>query len=962
MVGRMKWFLLAAAAIAGCGVPTPRYPSDVQAALAGRDMRRMETPQLLLYYPEGRRAQAERMAARIELCATEARLRARVDNRHSREKMIVVVPDAPFNNAYVMPPALGLQDVAVVPAGNTLDFATSFGLPPDPGMVGCHEIIHYVHAKQIAGFWGAARTVLGDLLSPQVGLDVWFFEGLATLYEAQLQPGAGRPRWPVFTGMFHAAYAGGDDLSTGDLSERKRHAGVGHHYLVGSMFVEYLAETYGDGPLWRVVERQARSSSVLLGVSGHFHEVYGRGIGELFDGFRRWVAAKYPVRARPPNEQVVRALGDDARWAWGPRGEVAVIDVDVDEPARLRVWAADGRLLENKSLVDLLPPRRLVIGGPLFVSGMSFAADGSLWFTSLDLGNTFQTTRLFRWRRGDGIEHVTSGLGPGGAVSADARTYFHMIVDGDRWSLAAHPLDGGPGRVVWEAPAGQFVLRVAPSPDGARLAASVWDGTQFAVWVLDAATGARAAAYTSPAGPLYDPAWAPDGRLMMLEVVNGRFQVAIVEADGSRAVVTDAPYGALEARAHGGALRFLARDGWNFGLDEIALPPPRTGAAPPAAPSVETPAPASPELVLNDQAYSRFDGLFRPTLHALSLVQQPDGKAQWGVTIGGGDRLDLVRWMAAAFVEPQTWKVTAAGGLLLNDLAPWQVFVQGQRHDYTATVLGDPTTPDDDREEDREWRLVQAQLGRTSRGTYSAALGGTYDYYDGEGRVVRLYGPFARLGYQAIEGTRYTGARRGLGLDIAGAYFPKKVGEIVQGRAQVDAYAPLPFTRRHILHARLRAHGFRGADAPILQVGGWSPLAPLYDADELESSPAQDERFPLDVAFAEPLRGFEDAGFVVDRAGLLDVSWTYPLIIDRGVASFWIFPSTFVSQIDLELFAAGAILRPEPTEEDVHAAAGAAVTLRFALFRIPLLVRYQGSRRLTDDEQWLQLVGLGTDI
>src|SRR2546430_8508485 len=37
--------------------------------------------------------------------------------------------------------------------------------------------------------------VFGHLYTPQVGYDPWFFEGLATHYEAKLSPGVGRPEW-----------------------------------------------------------------------------------------------------------------------------------------------------------------------------------------------------------------------------------------------------------------------------------------------------------------------------------------------------------------------------------------------------------------------------------------------------------------------------------------------------------------------------------------------------------------------------------------------------------------------------------------------------------------------------------------------------------------------------------------------------------------------------------------------
>ena len=96
-----------------------------------------------------------------------------------------------------------------------------------------------------------------------------------------------------------------------------------------------------------------------------------------------------------------------------------------------------------------------------------------------------------------------------------------------------------------------------------------------------------------------------------------------------------------------------------------------------------------------------------------------------------------------------------------------------------------------------------------------------------------------------------------------------------------------------------------------------------------------------------------------DRAAIADISWTYPLIVDRGVAAtLWRLPASFIRQLDLELFADGAIDRARAK----HAAGGAALSLRFQLFRIPLLVQYQIARRIRDDDALVQLISLGPDI
>ena len=59
-------------------------------------------------------------------------------------------------------------------------------------------------------------------------------------------------------------------------------------------------------------------------------------------------------------------------------------------------------------------------------------------------------------------------------------------------------------------------------------------------------------------------------------------------------------------------------------------------------------------------------------------------------------------------------------------------------------------------------------------------------------------------------------------------------------------------------------------------------------------------------------------------------------------------------QVDLELFAAGAIDR----RRDLHAAAGGELRLHLTLLRIPLQLGYQVARRVRDDDALTQLLQL----
>jgi len=71
-----------------------------------------------------------------------------------------------------------------------------------------------------------------------------------------------------------------------------------------------------------------------------------------------------------------------------------------------------------------------------------------------------------------------------------------------------------------------------------------------------------------------------------------------------------------------------------------------------------------------------------------------------------------------------------------------------------------------------------------------------------------------------------------------------------------------------------------------------------------------------------------------------------------------VLPAAFIRELDVQLFAAGAIDR----RRELHAAAGARLTLRIELLRVPLAIVYQVARRVRDDDALTQLIGLAFDL
>src|SRR4051812_27501003 len=692
-----------AAALAGGCIPiaAQRLPEDVSAAIVQHTMRRLETDDLLVYYLQGREVEAWRFVTRIEGCVDHLRGAAQIHNGVSNQKIVAILPELAFNNAFVTPRISGYETLAVVPTYDTLDmFSLEMGLPPDPAVIGCHEITHYVQFQQIAGFawfW----NFFGQVYTPQIGFDAWFAEGLAVYYETKLQPGSGRLAWPYWRGSFAAGFAG-KQFNGGDLSVAQRDFYAGSYYLNGSQFVRFLADKYGEDKLWRLIAVQGRSIFFPLWVNLRFWQAYDKTLSTLIGEFADEVATHLPARDRPADQRVIRPAGDSARYIRAADGSEALLASDHDRPAWLAVYGPDGRLRSQRELADVLPLRKLAIASPSLASGLSFSPDGrSLYFVALDLDPTYQVARLYRYDVDAGtLEVVHRDLrGAGGSLTPDGRRYLFARADGDHHDLAELDLATGVIRVIAREPHGAFIAIPRVSPDGTRIVATRFDGHRFHIVLVDARDGRLLATLSTNNEPVHDASWVDDHRVVFLggAPADAGFQVYDYDLDSGKVrKLTQAPFLAFQPSAAGQTLRFLNREGWQWTLDEIPLPPreppppvkiesapppaateatapavgpaataaenePPAAAAPPEnavpAPAAGPPAPAAaqlppPEALVEpvatniippsvaDTPASLTDHLFIPQLYGPTFTAAGRQATFVGGVLSGGDRMD----------------------------------------------------------------------------------------------------------------------------------------------------------------------------------------------------------------------------------------------------------------------------------------------------------------------------------
>ncbi len=988
---RCLWVVAFLGSVA-CGAVRPQFDLDTQAALARDPMRKLTTQHLEIYYPKTRKAEALRVANHLEICTQKLKRHVQIRNAYADQKMVVVMPEAPFNNAYVQGP-LGRAPVSVVPTYNTADFSSQVGTPPSPQYIGCHEIVHYVHLLQVDGLWRWVNGVFGDILSPQYALEPWFAEGLATYYESALQPGVGRLSWPAWRGWFHAGIAG-KSLRGGDLSFANRDFG-GMHYLIGSFFVDYLVRTYGEMRLWQLIREQGNALAFFFAPSYRFDQVYGKSLATLLGDFSRELAVTHPVKKRPRDQTTIRRIGRSARYARAPNGVEAMIQADNDSPTRLVIYRKDGSRWRSVSLTEIVPPRKLMVSHPSIVSGLSFTGDGKqLYFTTIDRSITWSTVRLIRYRLDrDVVEVVRSGLGgSGGGVSPSGGHYYFSLADGDRHHLAELDLNTNRMRVVRRATPGMYFSVPNVSPDGQHLVTSVFVPNKgYQLWVLRIDTGKQVQVIAQPGTMYYDPKYVDSRHIVFVAGRDGPFQVSLYKLDrGIEKKVSDAPYLAMYPSIVGTSLRFLNRDRWHYTLDEVQLAPfqaqavLRDGAElvekpveavvtkPLGAPLSVSPDPNAATkdprgaVVVSDRDYSQWDHLLIPQVRAFSSIAVTGGDSIVGLALLGSDRLSFHNWFLAGWIQPETRLLSGQVGYVNTQLAP---LVIGASASVLRWEQSFETAPDRFRRESSA-RLSLSRLFRQSLFSQISALVVEDHRHDDpvvERQERRLAGASISLGYTGSEATAYAGVRRGLGVEIEATYYPRFTSTFEESFAdlqgQLNLVMPLPFSKRHTLNIGLRGRGFVGlaSGSALLQVGGTSRFATLYDhSDKPEVDDFDALALPTQLEFVEFLRGFEEFPLALDRVAILNLVYRYPLILDEGFAStFWLLPSLFFRQLDFELFANVATDTFKNIADDAHAAVGGSLTLKVIFGVAPLELRYQLARRLSDDEALVHMIAIG---
>ena len=381
-----------------------------------------------------------------------------------------------------------------------------------------HEYTHILHTSHIRGIPALVNAVLGKTLAPNQVQPRWILEGLGVFQESA-RTSAGRLRNSQ-RDMFMRADVLGDNIATLDqLSNIVRRWPQGNlYYLYGSYFTGWIADTYGEDALRKMVDDYGKQI-VPWGFNRSIRRATGKTYVEMYDPWVDSMKVEYQAQAA-----AVRKLGlregtrithtgqvtRYPRWipgnAW-PELAGGILYHREDQHTRSGLYALPVQRDARGAVVSVKESEKHVehIARVAGESVASFLPDGGVVFGAQEITkNVYFYGDLERLEAGKkssfglqdgGRSRVTSGLRASDpTISPDGRRIVFTINNAGTRSIHIAELAGGGIANLRPLVSTAFMEQsFTPrwSPDGTHIAYSVWKrGGYRDIRYVDVATGA----------------------------------------------------------------------------------------------------------------------------------------------------------------------------------------------------------------------------------------------------------------------------------------------------------------------------------------------------------------------------------------------------------------------------------------------------------------------------------------
>lgn len=404
--------------------------------------------------------------------------------------------------------------------------------PSWPQTVVFHEYAHIVDINKISGS-GAKflRGLLGPSITPNLSKPVVFIEGIPA-YEKLLMYGESRannPRDAMYLRMMAVEDQFPSVDEAGFYYSRRQwpHPGIiSHNY--GPWLMRYIEERYGRGAIAQINEANSQNWTNLLsfGLVNDFNSSVKMALGiswpELYAGFKEWAKEQASAQLRAiaaeditPSRRLSHLGYLSVRPSWSPEGKwIAYYHYDPDRSPGVR-------LISPSEAKDRWLIPGAISGGPVWApSGQAllyvkrdlykgFYLYGDLYLYDLP---THQEKRLSH-----GARAYHAAFSPDGQKVLFARYRW-----GDKNpELAILDLRTKEIQPWKEFPKDYIIQSFAISPDGQKIALSLWRrGGYQDIYLLDASSG-DLIPITQDKDADLDPTWSPDQQYIVFSSDRG---------------------------------------------------------------------------------------------------------------------------------------------------------------------------------------------------------------------------------------------------------------------------------------------------------------------------------------------------------------------------------------------------------------------------------------------------------
>ena len=761
-----------------CGLRTAFFLLAFAPAAAGQapsaPWQTIETPHFRVHYPAPFEAWAKRAAARLE--DIHARVTAMVGFSPDRRVEVVIAdPEADSNGSAVQ--WLDRPEIALWTSPPESESSTG-AFVDWVDLLAAHEVAHVAHLSRPGG--GAlgvlARFSPAPLGPLALGAPRWLYEGYATLIEGALT-GSGRPA-SSFRAMVLRRFAIEGKLPAyARLGRSSGWLGGSMAYLVGSAYLEWLADRGGQGALPGLWSRMAEGRSF----SSAFRDQFGDSPKKLYEKFTLEVVERAVAEERRLN---TAGLAEGALWLELDGG-TAALAVSPDgskllarrDPRPRETFLAIWEISESST--GEAPPRWTLPRADGFsAADPRWMPDGRsvLFARRAPDREGVRHFDLYRWEPERGrVDRLTRGAdvadadpAPDGLTAVGVRNRFGVstlvrvdLATGVSVELPVEP-ETADAWAVWSHP--RF------SPDGRTLAALLHRGGRWRLATLPAIGGAIRELETSGA-PVGPPAWSPDGmRLVITTDASGIWNVATISAGGGQTRgltrVSGGAFGPAPA-PDGERLFFLDFTAKGVNVRRLDLTAPALSPLDPSDDAFPILPPSRPS------APRRFESGFLPEPLPYSVWERqavrslvnfsfgPDGNAvQLGVD--GGDVIGRLHWFAAASFGNAAGP---RGGTLAAAWRGWPVELSAQVFSALEKPGAQFLSPRPELDQERRGGYATLAWGRPFTGGrvgFEAGVGATrVEAFSSAERFTRALGS-TRVAFA----WRRTRGRSGFGADL----------------------------------------------------------------------------------------------------------------------------------------------------------------------------------------------------